>query len=84
MSIKDSPNERSQCRIDQGSETAELFLDANLKAQLGKSNPEVDPRFDGKHCVEEGCEAEIPHARIQLGKVRCIDCQSELERRGNR
>jgi RNA polymerase-binding transcription factor DksA len=68
--------------IDQASQTSQLFLDANLKAQLGKSAPEVDHRFDGEHCVEEHCEADLPPARLQLGKVRCVDCQQALEDRG--
>lgn len=47
----------------------------------GKSGPESDPRFDGKHCVEADCGLEIPAARLNVGKVRCVDCQTLLEKR---
>ena len=42
-----------------------------------KVAPEKHPDFDGVHCVE--CEVPIPEGRLQLGKVRCVDCQTELE-----
>lgn len=42
-----------------------------------KVAPEKHPDFDGVHCVD--CEVQIPQGRLQLGKVRCVDCQSELE-----
>ena len=45
----------------------------------GKSTPEVDPEFDGEHCVV--CFDEIPFGRLRLGKVRCVFCQGLLERR---
>ena len=43
----------------------------------GKSGPESHPDFDGSHCVD--CEDEIPLTRLALGKIRCVDCQTELE-----
>ena len=46
-----------------------------------KSAPEHHPDFDGRHCVEEHCGVEIPAGRLALGKIRCVDCQSLLERR---
>jgi RNA polymerase-binding transcription factor DksA len=40
--------------------------------------PELDPSFDGVHCVDGG--EEIPEARLALGKIRCVSCQTALER----
>lgn len=54
--------------------------DAERRAR-GKSGPEYDSRFDGLHCVEEDCGVEIPAGRLNAGKVRCIDCQTALEKR---
>lgn len=42
--------------------------------------PETHPDFDGKTCVE--CGEKIPKARLNLGKVRCVHCQSALEVKG--
>jgi len=66
---------------DIATETLEVCLaDAERRAR-GKSAPERDPRFDGAHCVEEVCGVEIPRERLNLGKVRCVDCQALAERR---
>jgi hypothetical protein len=81
MSLDQDPD-RSKDTIDQGAETAQLFLDANLSAQLGRSAPEKDARFDGEHCVEESCEAALPRERIAMGKIRCIICQTAIEQAG--
>lgn len=42
---------------------------------------EADPAFDGVHCIEEDCGDAIPGARLALGKIRCITCQSAREKR---
>lgn len=65
-------------RADIGIEAA---LEEARRRATGRSGPERDPRFDGVHCVEEDCEAVIPAARRALGRVRCVDCQAELEKR---
>lgn len=44
-----------------------------------KAKPETHPDFDGAHCVD--CEVEIPKPRLLMGKVRCVHCQTVLERR---
>ena len=53
--------------------------DAERRAR-GKSAPESHPDFDGSHCV--GCDEIIPLARLLLGKVRCVECQNDLEAAG--
>lgn len=76
--------ERSTDLIDQANDAAELFLDAALSKRDG-FKPEAHPDFDGEHCVEEDCGIAIPEARLKLGRIRCIDCQSRrenLSRRG--
>ena len=66
---------------DLAGDTIEVCLkDAEVRAR-GKSAPEFDSRFDGRHCVEEDCEVEIPTARLNMGKVRCVECQALLEKR---
>ncbi|MFN9030129.1 MAG: TraR/DksA C4-type zinc finger protein [Betaproteobacteria bacterium] len=46
---------------------------------IAANRVEEHPDFDGKHCVD--CEIEIPEARLAMGKVRCVDCQSLREKR---
>jgi RNA polymerase-binding transcription factor DksA len=41
------------------------------------AQPETDPDFDGKHCIDGG--EVIPAARLALGKIRCVKCQTALE-----
>jgi RNA polymerase-binding transcription factor DksA len=42
--------------------------------------PQTHPDFDGVHCVEADCGEPIPPARLALGKIRCVDCQTRRER----
>ena len=42
--------------------------------------PESHPAFDGAHCV--ACDDPIPLARLKMGKVRCVKCQSIKEKYG--
>lgn len=74
-------NDNSADPIDQAGETAQLFLDADIAAARGKSGPDSHPNFDGLHCVEEDCGVEIPQARLDHGRVRCVDCASLMEKR---
>lgn len=50
-----------------------------VKNAVAKARPEYHPEFDGVHCIE--CDEEIPQARLKLQKIRCIHCQSEIEKR---
>lgn len=64
--------------VDIATEVVEVCLaDAEARAR-GKSAPESDPEFDGFHCVD--CGEEIPRLRLQMHRVRCVECQTFLER----
>jgi len=66
---------------DIAGETVDICLaDAERRAR-GKSGAEFDARFDGTHCVEENCGAPLPRKRLNMGRVRCVDCQALVERR---
>lgn len=56
----------------------EIFQAQAIRRASGRCGPEVHPEFDGAHCVD--CGIEIPAARLALAKVRCIDCQTLLEK----
>lgn len=63
--------------IDDAQAVNELHQEVSLRNQRAKVLPEQHPDFDGAHCVD--CEVEIPPLRLSWGKVRCVDCQEELE-----
>lgn len=65
---------------DVAGETVEYCTEDAMRRARGKSAPEQHPDFDGENCVEDDCGIAIPPARLALGKVRCVDCQSRLER----
>jgi RNA polymerase-binding transcription factor DksA len=54
------------------------FIAQALKKHKEKVAPEKHPDFDGIHCVK--CWEDIPQVRLDMGKVRCVHCQAELER----
>ena len=56
----------------------QLREQADIQSRAMQLNrPETHPDFDGTHCVE--CDIDIPLARLKMHKVRCVDCQNELE-----
>lgn len=50
---------------------------ASVRSRLA---PQTHPDFDGKHCVDEMCGEEIPKARLDMGRIRCTECESRLEK----
>lgn len=64
-------------------EMAERLEQAQRDMAIHKAHnsaaPETHPDFDGAHCVS--CDEPIPLARLNLGKVRCVECQTHKEKR---
>lgn len=54
------------------------FIAQALERHKEKVAPEKHPDFDGETCVD--CGIEIPQVRLDMGKVRCVNCQAELEK----
>lgn len=65
--------------IDDAQTVNELHQEVSLAEARAKTAPETHPDFDGKHCVE--CGEEIPPGRLALGKVRCVECQTVIEKK---
>lgn len=65
--------------VDRANDVVEVCTAEAERRARGKSAPETHPEFNGTDCVD--CEDQIPVARLVLGKVRCVECQEELERR---
>jgi len=64
---------------DRASAIEAQFNEDALEEARRKIVPETSPDFDGKHCIE--CGEKIPSARLKLGKIRCIDCQTVREQK---
>jgi RNA polymerase-binding transcription factor DksA len=64
---------------DRASAIEAIFNEDALRDAKKRAQPETHPDFDGTHCV--GCGEEIPAARLELSRIRCVECQDQLERR---
>lgn len=75
--------EREKCSdiLDLSSQISEDLLNAGIKNTRNKLAPEQHPLFDGVNCVEEACRVPIPKVRLDMGRIRCVDCQQLVEQR---
>lgn len=65
---------------DQAQDQIEKFNDQSVqRARKKAAAVEQDPRFDGETCIV--CGIDIPAERIALKKIRCVECQTLLERK---
>lgn len=85
VGISDSGEDIGPLPLDEVFDDADVAQHAQLReiAEVQQrarmaNQPERDPSFDGRHCVE--CRCSIPPKRLALGKVRCVDCQEDLDR----
>lgn len=53
------------------------FIAHALTLHKEKVAAEKHPDFDGESCLD--CGAEIPELRLEMGRIRCVDCQTALE-----
>ncbi len=51
---------------------------AGIEASRRALAPQVSEDFDGEHCID--CGVEIPKQRLAMGRIRCTDCESKVER----
>lgn len=71
--------------IDKASELADAFTEHSIQAVQARNKPEQVKNPDGtwphEECVD--CGEDIPTPRLELGKVRCIHCQTLKEKKAN-
>lgn len=65
--------------IDDAQAYNEVYQRASLQNFRDKLEPESHPDFDGKRCVD--CGENMPKARLVLSRIRCRDCQEDVEAR---
>jgi len=70
--------ERHADPIDEAAALEASITESAIAAARQSSAPEMHPDFDGETCVS--CGDFIPPARLALMKIRCVVCQSRLEK----
>ena len=83
MSTERPEMERSPDLLDRASAVTQRFNDASVERARRLAQPEQTQNPDGSwpqtEC--EDCAADIEPGRLAMGKIRCIGCQTALERR---
>ena len=69
-------------QLDNAAELEQLHTERSVAAARAKNRPEQVKNEDGSwpHTECISCGEDIPEVRLNLGKVRCVTCQSLLER----
>lgn len=70
--------DRSADPVDEATELAAALPLRGIAQASAACAPEHHEDFDGLHCVD--CDEEIPAARLALRRVRCVECQTIIER----
>lgn len=60
------------------SASEEMARDNAIAVSAKAMAPQKHPDFDGVHCLV--CDDEIPPQRLAMGRIRCVHCQTRLER----
>lgn len=74
-----SSNSNGSDNLDQASVLQDVMNNAGIAQAAFKVAPETHPLFDGETCIK--CGDELPAARLALGRIRCVTCQTILEKR---
>jgi RNA polymerase-binding transcription factor DksA len=81
MTENEDLNQHEPDVLDRAAQLSQRLNDAYVKDAMRKAAPEQVQRADGSwpqpECID--CDIEIPQARLQLGRIRCVDCQQALE-----
>jgi RNA polymerase-binding transcription factor DksA len=68
--------------LDQAAELTQTRVDDAVAAVRRKARPEQVQNLDGSWpsplCVD--CDDDIPPLRLSLGRIRCVYCQTAIER----
>lgn len=68
--------------LDQASNLTEQLTTGYVNHVRNRMRPEQVRNADGTwphpNCVD--CEIDIPPARLEMGRIRCVNCQEDEER----
>ena len=65
--------------LDHASDIQDNINKAGIAAAALRTAPQTHPDFDGVNCVT--CGDELPQVRLAYGRIRCVICQTAIERR---
>lgn len=65
--------------LEMAEKIAQNRRDEKIAEARGKVLPEYHEDFDNKHCVE--CGVLMVAKRLEMGRIRCVECQSVREKR---
>lgn len=82
--MKSVDSEKESDVLDQAAKVTDFLTAARVELQRAAARPENHPDFDGLHCVEEECGVEIPGERLEMGRIRCVECQARREANAKR
>jgi len=71
-------NDRPADPLDEAAELTATMTQNAVEAARAANSPQFHPDFDGESCIQ--CGDEIPTDRLAMGKIRCVRCQSILEK----
>ena len=74
--------EKFSDQLDHASALQDAMNEEAIAKYRNLNKPESHPDFDGETCVQ--CGADMPIERLNLGKIRCFDCQTVLEAKNKR
>ncbi|QIG71348.1 putative C4-type zinc finger protein [Rhizobium phage RHph_TM40] len=67
----------NELNIEVAQRVTDNHINTAIKRASAACAPQSSSRFDGIHCIT--CNEAIPARRLELGRIRCIDCQYDLE-----
>jgi RNA polymerase-binding transcription factor DksA len=72
--------------LDAASELTQQRTDDAIREATYRVRPQQVQNLDGTwpHPDCDDCGNEIPMARLQMGRIRCVYCQERLEKRVGR
>lgn len=75
--------EKTADETDFATQVEEVSRQAHIDEVRRRMKPEQEPDEHGNYphpdCVE--CGNELPQARLKLGRILCVECQTVKERR---
>lgn len=81
MTENEEFNQHEPDVLDRAAQLSQRLNAAYVEAAMRKAAPEQVQNADGTwphpQCVD--CDVDIPLGRLNLGRVRCVDCQEALE-----
>lgn len=84
--IEEDEGFKSADKMDSATRVERMETEGNVRRARGLSKPEQVQNEDGSWPITEcvTCEDDIPAARLELGKIRCVICQGKIENAAKR